>query len=152
AAALAWAREGARVVVVGRREAQGRDTVQLIEQAGGEGLFVAADVSREADAKRMVAATVERFGRLDMAFNNAGVEGDAGATAEVSETNFDQVMNINVKGVWLAMKYEIQAMLKSGGGAIVNNSSVAGLVAMPTRPIYSASKHAVCGLTKTAAM
>jgi NAD(P)-dependent dehydrogenase (short-subunit alcohol dehydrogenase family) len=152
AAAVAWAREGARVVVAGRRAAEGSETVRLVEQAGAEGLFVAADVSREADAKRMVEAALERFGRLDVAFNNAGIEGTAAPLAEQSEQDFDRVFAVNVKGVWLAMKYEIPAMLKTGGGAIVNNSSIGGLVGMPRNGIYSASKHAVCGLTRSASL
>jgi NAD(P)-dependent dehydrogenase (short-subunit alcohol dehydrogenase family) len=152
ATALAFAKEGARVAIAGRREAEGRETLRLIEQAGGEGLFVVGDVALEADVWRMVDTTVERFGRLDCAFNNAGVEGRPGLLTEQMETNFDVVFNTNVKGTWLAMKYEILRMLQSGGGAIVNNASVGGLLGMHSMGIYSASKHAICGLTKSAAL
>ncbi len=152
ATAIAFAKEGARVAVVGRREAEGHETVRLVEKAGGEGLFVAADVGREADARHMAELTMARFGRLDCAFNNAGVEGRAGTIPEQFETNFDFVFNTNVKGTWLALKYEIPTMLKSGGGAIVNNASVGGLLGMHSMGIYSASKHAICGLTKSAAL
>lgn len=152
AAAVAFAREGARVAVIGRREAEGRETLRLIEEIKGEAIFIMADVSTDAGARHMVEATVEHFGRLDAAFNNAGTEGDAGPMTTLTEDNFDLVMSVNVKGCWLSMKYEIPAMLKSGGGAIVNNASIGGLVGMPLNAIYSASKHAVCGLTRSAAM
>jgi NAD(P)-dependent dehydrogenase (short-subunit alcohol dehydrogenase family) len=152
ASALAFAREGASVAITGRREAEGRETCRLIADAGGEGLFIPADVRREADAERMVATTLQRFGRLDAVFNNAGVDGIAGTIPEQTEANFDYVMNVNVKGQWLSMKYEIPALLQFGGGAIVNNSSVMGLVGSAGMSIYSASKHAVIGLTKSAAL
>jgi NAD(P)-dependent dehydrogenase (short-subunit alcohol dehydrogenase family) len=152
ATAVAFAKEGARVAVIGRREAEGRATVQLIEQAGSEGIFIAADVSKRIEAMQMVQSTLERFGRLDYAFNNAGVDGRAGTITEQPESNFDFVFDINVKGMWLSMKYELPAILKAGGGAIVNNASVGGLLGMHSMAIYSASKHAVCGLTKSAAL
>ena len=152
AAAIAFGRAGARVVVAGRREPEGRETVRLIDQAGAQALFVQADVSRDADARAMVDATMAALGRLDAAFNNAGIEGQPGLVHEQTEANFDRVMGINVKGMWLSMKYEIPAILESGGGAIVNNSSIIGLVGSHGMSIYSASKHAIIGLTKSAAL
>jgi NAD(P)-dependent dehydrogenase (short-subunit alcohol dehydrogenase family) len=152
ATALAFAREGASVAITGRRDPEGRETCRLIAGAGGEGLFIQADVTRESDARLMVEATVERFGRLDAVFNNAGVDGASATIPEQTEANFDHVMSVNVKGQWLSMKYEIPALLKFGGGAIVNNSSVMGLVGSAGMAIYSASKHAVIGLTKSAAL
>ncbi|MCA8965412.1 MAG: SDR family oxidoreductase, partial [Planctomycetes bacterium] len=122
-------------------------------EAGGDGLFVKADVSVAADVERLVATTVSTYGRLDIAFNNAGVESAVMApTADQDDDDFDKVMNINVKGVYLSLKYEIPAMLKGGGGAIVNTSSVAGLIGMGGVGPYVASKHAVIGLTKSAAL
>ena len=152
ATALAFAREGARVAIAGRREAEGNETIRLIEQAGGEGLFIQADLSREPDARSMVEAVHKKYGRLDLAFNNAGVDGKPGMIPEQTEANFDYVMAVNVKGQWLSMKYEIPALLRSGGGSIVNNASVMGLVGSAGMAIYSASKHAIVGLTKSAAL
>ena len=153
AAALAFADAGARVVVSGRREAEGIETIALIKKAGGQGTFIRGDVSNEADVEKLVAQTVKTFGRLDAAFNNAGIEGEVGKpTHEQSVTNYRSVMDINVLGVLLAMKHEIGAMLKNGGGAIVNNASVGGLVGFPGVSVYVASKHAVLGLTRTAAL
>jgi NAD(P)-dependent dehydrogenase (short-subunit alcohol dehydrogenase family) len=151
ATAIAFAKEGAKVVVSGRRKAEGAETVTLVEKAGGQGLFVQADVSDEEQVKKLVQATVEHFGRLDIAFNNAGIESVAPLT-EATVAQYEQVFNINVKGVFLSMKYEIPAMLKTGGGSIVNTSSIAGTVGMPGAGIYIASKHAVNGLSKTAAL
>jgi NAD(P)-dependent dehydrogenase (short-subunit alcohol dehydrogenase family) len=153
AAALAFAREGANVVVAGRREAEGADTVQQIQGAGGEATFVRADVSNEADVAALVAAACALYGRLDLAFNNAGIgEGTDGSTHEKSIDVYDKVMNTNVRGMFLCLKHEISAMLKVGAGAIVNNSSVSGLVGFPGAAVYVASKHAVLGLTKSAAL
>lgn len=152
AAAVSFAREGARVVVTGRREEEGNKTVQLVKEAGGEGIFIKADVSKESDAKAMVERTIEVYGRLDYALNNAGIEQLPTPFGEQTEEAFDQIMNINVKGVWLSMKYEIPQMLNNGGGAIVNMASVAGLIGFPGIPIYIASKHAVLGLTKSVAL
>ena len=152
AAAVAYAREGARVVVAGRRAAEGEETVRLIRAQGGDGIFVSTDVSKAAQVKQLVEQTMQKFGRLDFAFNNAGVEQQPTPFLEQSEETYDRVMDINVKGVWLCMKYEIPAMLKTGGGAIVNTSSSLGVVAMPGIEIYAASKHAVIGLTKSAAL
>lgn len=151
-AALAFARRGAKVVLTGRREAEGDESVRLVKSAGGEALFVRADVAKAEDAERSVRAALDAFGRLDYAFNNAGVEGDMAPLAEQTEDAYQKVFDINVKGVWLAMKYEIPAMLGTGGGAIVNNSSVLGLQPTPGMGLYVASKHAVIGLTKNAAL
>jgi NAD(P)-dependent dehydrogenase (short-subunit alcohol dehydrogenase family) len=153
AAALAFAEAGAKVVVFGRREAEGFETIALIKKAGGQGTFIRGDVSNEVDVERLVAQTVKTYGRLDAAFNNAGIEGEVGKpTHEQSVQNYRSVMDINVLGVLLAMKHETGAMLKNGGGAIVNNASVGGLVGFPGVSVYVASKHAVLGLTKTAAL
>lgn len=153
AAALALSRAGAKVVVAGRREAEGYETVALIEKAGGQGKFIKADVSNEGEVEKLVADTVSKYGRLDAAFNNAGIEGEVGKqTHEQSAANYRAVMDINVLGVLLAMKHEIGAMLKNGGGSIVNNASVGALVGFPGVSVYVASKHAVLGLTKTAAL
>jgi NAD(P)-dependent dehydrogenase (short-subunit alcohol dehydrogenase family) len=152
AAAVAYAREGARVVVAGRRAAEGEETVRLIRGQGGDGIFVTTDVSKVAQVKQLVEQTMQKFGRLDFAFNNAGVEQQPTPFLEQDEETYNRVMDINVKGVWLCMKYEIPAMLKTGGGAIVNTSSSLGVVAMPGIEIYAASKHAVIGLTKSAAL
>lgn len=152
AAAVAYAREGAKVVVAGRRAAEGEETVKLIRAAGSEGLFVPTDVAQDAQVKNLVAQTVQRFGRLDFAFNNAGIEHEPTPFLEQTEETFNRVMDINVKGVWSSMRYEIPEILKSGGGAIVNTSSALGVVAMANVEIYVASKHAVIGLTKSAAL
>jgi len=151
AAALAFAGAGARVAVVDVDAKGGEDTVALIAQAGGEAFFVKADVSQSAQVEAMVAAVVERWGRLDCAFNNAGIEIEHLPLADSDEATFDRLIGVNVKGVWLCMKHEIRQMLKQGGGTIVNTASVAGLVGAPLMPLYAASKHAVVGLTKTAA-
>ncbi|MFN7590057.1 MAG: SDR family oxidoreductase [Planctomycetota bacterium] len=153
ATAIAYARAGAKVVVSGRREQEGKETVALIEKAGGTGLFVRADVAKEADVKNLVEATLRAYGRLDIAFNNAGVESSVmKPTHEQDDADFDRVFTINVKGVYLSLKHEIPAMLKTGGGSIVNTSSIAGLIGMPGAGPYVASKHAVIGLTKNAAL
>jgi NAD(P)-dependent dehydrogenase (short-subunit alcohol dehydrogenase family) len=153
AAALAFAREGARVLIAARRETEGEETVRRIRAGGGEGTFVRTDVTREEDIAALVARAMQAYGRLDFAFNNAGVEGSTMAPlAEQPVANYDTIFNPNVRGVFLSLKYEIPAMLKGGGGAIVNNASVAGLVGFPGVSLYVASKHAVIGLTKAAAL
>lgn len=152
-AAVLFAKAGAKVVVTGRRETEGKETVESIRAAGGEGLFVKGDVAKTSDVEAMVQKTAEKFGRLDVAFNNAGIEGAWIPIAEQAEEDWDAVININLKGVWLCLKYEIRQMLKQGGGgAIVNMASVAGLLGMAGAAIYSASKHGVIGLTKSAAL
>jgi len=152
ATAIAFAQAGAKVAIAGRRAEEGAAVVREIEQGGGEALFVRTDVSREADVAALVAKTVERFGRLDFAFNNAGVFLDAGPVTGASEDLFTKTFGINVGGVLYGMKHQIPAILKSGGGAIVNCASVLGMVAVPNAAVYNASKFAVIGLTKTAAL
>lgn len=153
AAALAFASAGAKVVVSGRREKEAFETVGLIKKSGGQGTFIKADVSKESDVEVLLAQTIATYGRLDAAFNNAGIEGVVGKlTHEQTLDNYRAVMDTNVLGVLLAMKHEISAMLKNGGGAIVNNASVGGLIGFPGVSVYVASKHAVLGLTKTAAL
>ena len=152
AIALAFAREGAKVVIADRNVQRGEETISMIRGVGGTASFRRTDVSVAADIEALVDYTMTTYGRLDLAFNNAGIEGDVKPLADQTESNFDAVMDINVKGVWLSMKYEIPRMLEQGGGAIVNSSSVAGVVGFPGIGIYAASKHAVIGLTKTAAL
>ena len=152
ATALAFAREGAKVVIGNRSVERGEEVVKAIKDDGGEASFLRTDVVTEGDVQALVEHAVSTYGRLDAAFNNAGVEGLIAPLADQTFENFDEVMNINVKGVWLSMKYEIPQMLKTGSGVIVNNSSVAGLIGFPGAGIYCASKHAVMGLTKTAAL
>ncbi|HEY1925450.1 MAG TPA: SDR family oxidoreductase [Candidatus Acidoferrum sp.] len=151
--AVLFARAGAKVVINGRREVEGNETVEMIRAAGGEGLFVKGDVSRGTDVESLVQKTVEKFGRLDVAFNNAGIEGVWVPIVEQTEEDWDRTIDINLKGTWLCLKYEIRQMLKQGGGgAIVNMSSVAGLMGAPGAATYCASKHGVIALTKTAAL
>lgn len=152
ATAIAFAREGAIVVIAARREADGEETLALIEQAGAKGMFLRLDVSREADVKHLVDRTIDAYGGLDYAFNNAGIEGMLGPVTEQTEENFDATFDINVKGTLFCMKHEIPQMLKSGGGVIVNCASVGGLVGFAGASVYSASKHAVIGLTRSAAL
>jgi NAD(P)-dependent dehydrogenase (short-subunit alcohol dehydrogenase family) len=154
ATALALAREGAAGVVVNDLESRredGEETVRLAEEAGGRARFVPGDVTQAGDQQALVAATVEAFGRLDFAHNNAGVEYHA-TIPETEESEFDRMLNVNLKGVWLGMKYQIPQMLEQGGGAIVNTASLAGLIAVPALGAYIASKFGVVGLTKTAAL
>ena len=141
ATAIAYAQQQAKVVVVGRRMDEGEETVRLIKEAGGEAIFVQADVIKEADVKAMVDKAVSVFGRLDIAFNNAGTVGENPSLIEQTEAEYDRITNVNIKGVWLAMKYEIAQMLKQGSGSIVNTASANGVVAFPTFPLYTASKH-----------
>jgi NAD(P)-dependent dehydrogenase (short-subunit alcohol dehydrogenase family) len=152
AAALTFAREGAKVVVADIVVDGGEETVRMIKEADGDAVFVKTDVSQAAEVEAMVNKTVETYGRLDCAFNNAGIEGVQAPIIENPEENWDRVININLKGVWLCMKYELPQMLKQGGGAIVNTSSVAGLVGFQGITPYVASKHGVAGLTKTVAL
>jgi NAD(P)-dependent dehydrogenase (short-subunit alcohol dehydrogenase family) len=152
AAALQLAKAGAMVVIAGRREKEGRAVIQAIEEAGGKALFVKTDVSREADVKALVDKTLDTFGRLDLAFNNAGVQSTPGLTTDQqTEENYRHTFDINVLGVLFGLKYEIPAILKNGG-AIVNTSSVAGQFGVPGLGVYAASKHAVNGLTQSAAV
>jgi len=152
ATALAFAAEGLQVVVSDLDAVGGEGTVELIRAAGGEAIFVRCDVSRDEQVVALMATIQEQYGRLDYAFNNAGIEIEKGKLNEGSEAEFDAIMGVNVKGVWLCMKHELPLLLAQGGGVIVNTASVAGLGAAPKMSIYSASKHAVIGLTKSAAI
>ena len=151
--AIFFAKAGVKVVVAGRREAEGEETDRTIRAAGGDGLFVKTDVSKASEVETLIQKTVEKFGRLDVAFNNAGIEGVLAPVVRQSEADWDRTIAINLKGVWLCLKYEIRQMLKQGGGgAIVNMASITGLVGSAGAGAYSASKHGVIGLTKTAAL
>lgn len=150
ATALAFARKGAKIVVADWVE--NLETMDMIENLGGEAIFVKCDVSNSADVKVLIEKTKATFGQLDFAFNNAGIEGTSAPTQDCTEENWDKTIGINLKGIWLCMKYEIPVMLKKGKGVIVNCSSVAGLVGFQGLPAYVASKHGVIGLTKTAAL
>jgi len=153
ASAQKFAQEGAKVIVADIVEEGGNETVRLIREAGGEATFVKTDVSQAKEVEALVSRTVEIYGRLDCAHNNAGIEGNVAPIAEYSEADFDRVISINLKGVWLCMKYEVIQLLKQGGGgAIVNTSSAAGLVGSPGLTAYIASKHGVAGLTKAVAL
>ena len=153
ATALAFAHEGARVVIGNRSADRGQETVDLIRKTGGKAAFCRADVTVPADVEALVGFSVREFGALDLAFNNAGVTGGPALMSELSEDDFDFVMRTNVKGMWLSMKYELKQMQKQGCGVIVNNASVAGLVGQALGfAAYTASKHAVVGLTKCAAL
>jgi NAD(P)-dependent dehydrogenase (short-subunit alcohol dehydrogenase family) len=152
ATALAFANEGLQVVVSDVDVAGGEGTAELIRAAGGDALFVRCDVTQDAEVKVLMERTLAAYGRLDYAFNNAGIEIEQGKLAEGSESEYDAIMGVNVKGVWLCMKHQIPLLLAQGGGAIVNTSSIAGLGAAPKMSIYAASKHAVIGLTKSAAV
>ena len=151
AAAIAFGRAGATVVVADTSVDGGHATAAMIVENGGKALFVQCNVTRAAEVEALIDKTVAVYGRLDCAFNNAGIAEDEGGLEAADEDAFDRIVNVNLKGAWLCMKYEIRQMLKQGGGAIVNTASVAGLVGTPSQPIYAATKHAVVGLTKTAA-
>jgi NAD(P)-dependent dehydrogenase (short-subunit alcohol dehydrogenase family) len=148
--AIAFAERGAKVVLSDWKEDV--DTARLIKEKGGDCLFIQCDVSDEEQVKKLVSGTIAHYGRLDYAFNNAGIEGEGGSTVDCSTENWDNTISINLKGVWYCMKYQIPEMLKSGGGSIVNNASIAGLVGFAGLPAYVASKHGVVGLTKSAAL
>ena len=151
ATALLFSHQGARVVIAARRAEEGEATVAEIRRNGGEAIFVKTDVALAADVEAVVRKTVAEYGRLDCAFNNAGISGGA-PLHEITEGAWDQMIDVNLKGVWLGMKYQIIQMLSQGGGAIVNDSSVAGLTGYVRSPAYSASKHGVIGLSKSAAL
>lgn len=148
--ALRFAREGAKVVCANRNEAEGKAVVQQIIDAGGEAIFVQTDVSKEEDVKRYVKAAIDTYGRIDVLFNNAGVEGEVNPTAEYSVEAFDSVMAINARGIFLGMKFVLAEMMKQGSGSIINSSSIGGLVGHLNFIGYCASKHAVVGMTKVA--
>ncbi|HYV38521.1 MAG TPA: SDR family oxidoreductase [Gemmataceae bacterium] len=150
--AVAFAREGAKVVVAGRGTDAGQETVRLAKAAGGEAIFVRTDITKETDVKNLIDTTLNTYGRLDVACNNAGLEQEFQPLPSQTEEFFDRLIATNIKGVWLSMKHEIPAMLKTGGGAIVNMTSIFGNVAMGQIQIYVASKHAVIGMTKSTAV
>ena len=152
ATAIMAAKEGAKVVIANRTAESGQRVVQEIKDAGGEAMFVQADVAKAVQVKAMVETIVDRHGRLDCAFNNAGIAGVLAIAHEVKEEDWDECIDINLKSVWLCMKYEIAQMLEQGGGSIVNQGSAAGLVALPGALAYCAAKFGVIGLTKTAAI
>jgi NAD(P)-dependent dehydrogenase (short-subunit alcohol dehydrogenase family) len=152
ATAVAFARAGTRVAIADRRIAEGAETLRQVRDAGGEGIFIEVDVRTDTDVRAMVERTVDAFGRLDFAFNNAGVTQPPRPTDEQPEDLWDEVIDTNLKGTWLCMKHEIPRMRENGGGAIVNMSSFVGIVGSPNTQIYTASKHGVWGLTKVAAL
>lgn len=152
ATALAFAREGTKVVVADIDERGGKDTCRLIKEIGMEAIFFESDASKSLEVEAMVKRTVEVYGRLDFAINNAGIEGNYIPLIDYPEEIGLKLLSINLVGVWFCMKYEIPQMLRQGGGAIVNVASVAGLIGAPGLSLYSASKHGVIGLTKTAAL
>ncbi len=152
ATALKLAKEGAKVMIADYVPEGGERTVRMIEEAGGKASFVAADVSVTKQVEAMVAKTIASYGHIDCAFNNAGIEGRMANTVECTEETWDRTIAINLKGVWLCMKYEIPQMLKQGGGTIVNTASIAGLVGFEGLPAYNASKGGVVQLTRTAAL
>jgi len=151
AASIGFAQRGAKVVVVDRDGAAAEATAGIIRQNGGEASAITADVTKSADVKTYVKAALDKYGRIDCFFNNAGIEGKLAPTAEYDEAVFDQVIGVNVKGVFLGLRHVLPEMIRQKSGAVVNTASVAGLVATPGMPAYVASKHAVIGLTKTAA-
>ena len=152
ATAAAFAAEGAKVVVSDIDEAAGMEIVQIIEEQGGSAMFVPADVSEPADVADLVSRTLSAFGKIDCAVNNAGIEGRIVPFTDQPEDNFDAIIGVNLKGTFLCLKAEISEMLETGGGAIVNLSSIAGIIGFPGLSPYVASKHGVIGLTKNAAL
>ncbi len=152
AVAMAFAREGARVVVAGRTEATLAETVSLITENGGQACLVVTDVSKPSDCEVLVARTCEEYGRLDLACNNAGIAGDQLPTADYPVASWEKVIAVNLSGVFYGMKYQIPQILKAGGGAIVNMTSILGAVGFAYSPAYVAAKHGVIGLTQTAAL
>lgn len=148
----AFARAGAKIVISDIKDKEGEFLAEEIQKKGNECIYVHCDISKPDEVQNMVSETVKHFGRLDIAYNNAGIEGEMGFTADGSEDNFDRVIGINLKGVWACIKYEIPEMLKNNKGVIVNCSSIAGVVGSQGLPVYVASKHGVNGLTKNAAL
>jgi NAD(P)-dependent dehydrogenase (short-subunit alcohol dehydrogenase family) len=152
AAAIGFARRGAKVAVADIDVKNGEETLRRIKELGGEAIFVKADVSQEPEVEAMVKKTVETYGKLDCAFNNAGIHKVFVSTIDFTEADWNEMIDVNLKSVWLCMKHEITQMLKQGKGAIANTSSAAGLIAAPSNPAYPASKHGVVGLTKSTAI
>ena len=151
ATAIKFGEQGAKVVVAARREEEGKETVEMIEKAGGEATFMRTDVRIASQVEDMMNQTVEKYGRVDIAFNNAGVGGIMARMVRTTEEVFDEVVDTNFKGVWLSMKYEIPVMQKQGGGVIINNASTSGVATAERLAVYSGSKHAVVGLSRAAA-
>lgn len=152
ATALAFAKNGAKVAVTDIQEKEGQETARMINELGGVAIFIKCDASEESQVQAAVAETIEKLGGLHYAFNNAGIEGLPAPTADCTVENWDHVIKVNLRSVWLCMKFQIPQMLEGGGGAIVNCASIAGLVGFQGSPAYVASKHAVLGLTKNAAL
>jgi NAD(P)-dependent dehydrogenase (short-subunit alcohol dehydrogenase family) len=152
ATVLAFAREGARVIVADRDASKGEGTAEEVRREGGKAWYHGVDVADSASVRMLVDATLAREGRLDVAFNNAGINISGKSLADVEDADFDRVLAVNLRGVFLCMKYEIRAMLRTGGGAIVNTASVGAHVGAPQIPAYVASKHGVLGLTRSAAI
>ena len=152
AAAIGFARRGAKVAIADIDVRRGEETTRSIQAAGGEAIFVKADVSSESDVEALVKKTVQTYGKLDCAFNNAGIHKVFASTLEFTAADWEEMIDVNLKSVWLCMKYEIAEMLKQGKGSIVNTSSAAGLVGAPSNPAYPASKHGVVGITKSTAL
>ena len=152
ATAIKFAENGCNVAIMSRRSEENENAKTQVEAAGGKGLVITGDVTVESDLSRAIEETVKTFGRLDYAFNNAGVEEVPTSAIEQTDDEYQKIMDVNVKGVWLCMKYQIPKMLEAGGGAIVNTSSVAGLIGMAQVPVYVAAKHAVIGMTKSVAL
>ncbi len=152
ATALAFARSGAKVVVAGRRVAEGEETVHLILEEASDAIFVQTDVTKSKSIEDLMVAIVDTYGHLDYAFNSAGTEGGLGPITELSEQEWDNTINTNLKGTWLSLRAEIPTMLRNGGGSIVNISSFAGIVGMPGSTIYAASENGIIGMTRAAAI
>ena len=151
ATAINFGEQGAKVVVTARREKEGNETADMIKRAGGEATFIQTDVRIASQVENMVNQTIKKYGRLDIAFNNAGVGGIMARMVRTTEEIFDEVVDTNFKGVWLSMKYEIPVMQKQGGGVIINNASIAGVSTAERLAVYSGSKHAVVAISKAAA-
>lgn len=149
--AIKLAQQGANIAIVDISAENGQETIELLKNEGADAIFVRADVSNSEDVKNYVAETIKAFGQIDMFFNNAGISGSGVRTLECSEDEFDAIVNVNLKGAFYGLKYVGQEMLKTGGGSIVNTASLGGVVGMPTLGVYSATKHAIIGLTKTIA-
>jgi NAD(P)-dependent dehydrogenase (short-subunit alcohol dehydrogenase family) len=152
AAAILFASEGAKVIIANRRIETGIETVNMIKKSGGEAIFIQTDVSKKKQVENLIATIVEKFGSLDCAFNNAGIDGKPAPIVDCEEEDWDEIININLKGTFLLMKYEIRQMLTQGYGSIVNMSSICSTIARPNRCAYIASRHGIEGLTKTAAL
>lgn len=150
--AVAFAHKGAKVVIAGRRVKEGEETVALVKEAGSEAIFVKTDITKAAEVENLINQAVATYGRVDYAFNNSGAEQALRPITEETEENWDTIIDTNLKGTWLSMKYEILQMLKQGGGAIVNNASVGGVIGFDHFSVYCASKHGVLGLTKAVAL